>query len=82
MAGNVYFKTITVEFWFLGILILGTSCQMSAISPEPEMLELKGDLRVHDPVMIRQGDTFYVFSTGGRRRGGIIPIRCSRDLYN
>lgn len=46
------------------------------------MLELNGDLRVHDPVMIRQGDTFYVFSTGGRRRGGIIPIRCSRDLYN
>lgn len=46
------------------------------------MLELKGDLRVHDPVMIRQGNIFYVFSTDGRRRGGIIPIRCSKDLYN
>jgi arabinan endo-1,5-alpha-L-arabinosidase len=63
-------------------MILGTSCHTTTISPEPEMLELKGDLRVHDPVMIRQGDTFYVFSTGGRRRGGIIPIRCSKDLYN
>lgn len=46
------------------------------------MLELTGDLRVHDPAIIREGDTFYVFSTGGRRRGGIIPIRRSRDLYN
>jgi arabinan endo-1,5-alpha-L-arabinosidase len=25
---------------------------------------LKGDIRVHDPVMIRQGDTYYVFHTG------------------
>jgi arabinan endo-1,5-alpha-L-arabinosidase len=46
------------------------------------MLELKGDLQVHDPVMIRQGDTFYIFSTGVERRAGIIPIRCSKDLYS
>ena len=51
--------------------------------PNPEVLELEGNLRVHDPAVIRQADTFYVFSTGGRRRGpGIIPIRCSNDLYN
>lgn len=46
------------------------------------MLELQGDLRVHDPVMMRQGDTFYIFCTGGGRRSGIIPIRCSKDLHN
>lgn len=46
------------------------------------MLELSGDLRVHDPVMIRQGDTFYVFSTGGRPGSGIIYTRSSKDLYN
>jgi arabinan endo-1,5-alpha-L-arabinosidase len=46
------------------------------------MLDLDGDLRVHDPAIIRDGNTFYVFSTGGRRRGGIIPIRRSRDLYH
>ena len=82
MSGNVSIKTIALGKLFLGLLILGTSCQTSTVSPEPEMLELKGDLRVHDPAMIRQGDTFYVFSTGGGRRGGIIPIRRSRDLYN
>ena len=61
----------------LTILAGQLSCQ------SPEVLELQGDLRVHDPVIIREGDTYYVFSTGGgRRSGGIIPIRCSKDLYN
>jgi len=47
------------------------------------MLELTGDLRVHDPAIIRQDQTFYIFSTGqSRRDGGVIPIRCSQDLYN
>ncbi len=47
------------------------------------MLELKGDLRVHDPVIISEGDTLYVFSSGASPgRGGFIPIRCSKDLYN
>ncbi len=37
---------------------------------------LQDDIRaVHDPVMMRQGDTWYLFSTGSG-----IPIRCSEDL--
>lgn len=35
---------------------------------------LKGDLRVHDPVMIKEGDTYYIFSTG---KG--ISIKTSKD---
>lgn len=35
---------------------------------------LKGDIRVHDPVMIKQGNTYYVFHTG---RG--ISIKTSPD---
>lgn len=65
--------------------VLMTGCCTTANSSTqkvPKMLELQGDLRVHDPVMMRQGDTFYVFSTGGGRRRGIIPIRCSKDLHN
>jgi arabinan endo-1,5-alpha-L-arabinosidase len=47
----------------------------------PEMLQLEGDLeRVHDPVIIKHEDTYYLFSTGGRPGAGIIPIRCSNDL--
>ncbi len=38
--------------------------------------ELQGDIRyVHDPSIIKEGNTFYLFST----RGGI-SVRCSEDL--
>jgi arabinan endo-1,5-alpha-L-arabinosidase len=41
-------------------------------------LELTGKIkRVHDPVIIKEGDTYYVFCTG---RG--IPVRKSDDLLN
>jgi len=42
-----------------------------------------GDVHVHDPSLIRQGDTYYVFSTGdrtSRRSGGAIQMRSSTDL--
>ncbi len=36
---------------------------------------------VHDPVAIREGNTWHVFCTGGGRAGqGIIPVRTSKDL--
>ena len=68
----------------LGILAVVASCRSPsrATSPmAPEMLTLAGDLAVHDPVIIREHDTFYVFSTGNRR-AGVLPIRCSKDLYH
>ena len=59
-----------------------TASAPSRAAPDtPRMLELSGDLRTHDPVVIREGKTFYLFSTGGGwRRRGIIPIRSSPDL--
>jgi len=47
---------------------------------ESEVLELSGDLGVHDPVIIRKDDTYYVFCTGRARGWGIIPVRTSKDL--
>lgn len=42
----------------------------------PRHADLQGDIRhVHDPSVIREGDTFYLFST----RAGI-SVRCSTDL--
>jgi arabinan endo-1,5-alpha-L-arabinosidase len=36
---------------------------------------------VHDPAIIKDGDTWYLFSTvAGPERKGEIPIRCSKDL--
>lgn len=62
------------------LIALGTSCASLPGKPQPVMLELEGDLRVHDPVLIKEGDTYYLFCTGGRRRIGYTPIRCSKDL--
>jgi arabinan endo-1,5-alpha-L-arabinosidase len=45
------------------------------------MFRLSGQTRVHDPAIIRQGDTFYVFATGGRRGRGFVPILTSKDLH-
>lgn len=42
---------------------------------------LGGDFwRTHDPSIIKQGDTWYVFATGRAPDGGQIAIRCSHDL--
>jgi arabinan endo-1,5-alpha-L-arabinosidase len=44
----------------------------------PKQRELEGDIRqVHDPSIIKEGDTYYLFST----RAGI-AIRCSSDLIH
>ena len=38
---------------------------------------------VHDPSLIKDGDTWYLFGTGnGPNRKGELPIRCSRDLHH
>lgn len=73
---------IATWLWFLALLVLAATCSRLDILSKAEMLQLAGDLRVHDPAMIRQGNTFYLFSTGGRPGRGIINIRCSKDLHN
>ncbi len=50
-------------------------------APRQEMLTLEGDLGgVHDPVVIKERGTYYVFVTGGRQGQGIIPIKTSTDM--
>lgn len=56
---------------------------LGAARKQPEVLKLDGDVEgVHDPVVMKHKDTYYVFSTGGGPRGGIIPIRTSKDLLH
>jgi arabinan endo-1,5-alpha-L-arabinosidase len=46
----------------------------------PKTLTLQGDISpIHDPTMIRQGNTYYVFATN-RFNGKLLPIFCSQDL--
>jgi len=63
---------------------LAAALCVAAAAKDPEVLKLEGDVEgVHDPVIIRQKDTYYVFCTGGGRSGGgIIPIRTSKDLIH
>ena len=53
----------------------------TAAAPAQEVLALDGDVSpVHDPVVIKEGSTYYVFCTGGRAGQGVIPIRTSTNL--
>ena len=46
-----------------------------------EVLTLEGDVSpVHDPVVIKEKNTYYVFCTGGRTGQGVIPIRTSANM--
>ncbi|MBN2590262.1 MAG: family 43 glycosylhydrolase [Sedimentisphaerales bacterium] len=65
---------------FITIFVISGCSTIKPIT-NPEMLELHGQLGVHDPVIMREGNTYYIFSTG-RGRGGIIPIKVSKDLHN
>lgn len=53
-------------------LIIFSPCPVEA-----EYENLTGSYRVHDPVMTRQGDTYYVFYTGNQT-----PFRISTDKNN
>ena len=57
-------------------LALVVASSVWAQTPPLKTKELQGDIRqVHDPTVIKEGGTFYLFST----RAGI-AIRCSQDL--
>jgi arabinan endo-1,5-alpha-L-arabinosidase len=52
-------------------------------SQQPKAFDLQGDIAgAHDPSMIREGDTYYVFTTGKAPGGGQFAVRCSTDLTN
>ena len=48
---------------------------------QPHAYQLSGDVAgTHDPSIIREGNTWYVFATGKAPDGGQLAIRCSTDL--
>jgi arabinan endo-1,5-alpha-L-arabinosidase len=51
---------------------------------KPHVIKVEGDVEfTHDPSIIKEGDTWYLFSTAnGPDRGGELPIRCSQDLVH
>lgn len=50
-------------------------------SEQPKAYILSGDYPLaHDPSIAREGDTYYVFTTGASPDGGQLAVRCSTDL--
>lgn len=66
--------------WLVPLVLVGCGGAQAPAIPAPSAL--KGDVRVHDPSMFKQGNVYYVFSTGeeyGLNQGNI-QIRKSSDL--
>lgn len=71
------FKTL----FFLFVLVASGGAR-SVNAQEAQALDLTGDFwGTHDPSVIKEGDTWYVFATGRAQGGGQFQIRCSTDLH-
>ena len=66
------------------LLLVIISCARTARAPITAPNQFQGDVRVHDPSLIKQDETYYIFSTGDERglNQGNIQIRKSTDLAN
>jgi arabinan endo-1,5-alpha-L-arabinosidase len=65
------------------ISLVGTGCRTTAsaaATKEPRLLQLSGDLSVHDPCIIKENGTYYIYCTGGGWGRGVIPVHCSTNL--
>jgi arabinan endo-1,5-alpha-L-arabinosidase len=75
MAGRTAGRTGSKAPLFAFLLVLAAlgsaRAQTTAVNP------LKGDLGVHDPVMIKAGSTYYIFATGNG-----VQVKTSTDRIN
>src|SRR5258708_14689046 len=68
---------------FLLLTVCISSTLLSQAPTAPQVIAVSGDTEyVHDPSIIKDGDTWYLFGTAnGPHRNGELPIRCSPDLH-
>ncbi|HVW76357.1 MAG TPA: arabinan endo-1,5-alpha-L-arabinosidase [Alloacidobacterium sp.] len=63
---------------FLALFALALSL---AHAQQPQALNLSGDFwGTHDPSIMKEGNTWYVFATGKTPEGGQFQVRCSQNL--
>jgi arabinan endo-1,5-alpha-L-arabinosidase len=63
------------------VVVLASGAALLGARQAPRMLPVAGDVSpVHDPVLARHADAYYLFVTGGRNGRGVLPIRRSPDL--
>ncbi|WP_294256645.1 arabinan endo-1,5-alpha-L-arabinosidase [uncultured Sphingomonas sp.] len=66
----------------LALALLAAAGGATASAPRPAPLVLEGAIAgVHDPAILQDGDTYYLFATGhlGSKQG-LLPLRTSTDL--
>src|SRR5580765_1037989 len=66
------------------VFFLSATIAVAAQAPAiPGPIPVSGDTEfVHDPSLIKDGETWYLFSTStGPNQDGEIPLRCSKDLH-
>ena len=67
----------------LGIPALAATPPQAPLPPSPINAAMTGDIvPTHDPVMIKEGKTFYVYGTGSAKDGAHILSRTSTDLIH
>jgi arabinan endo-1,5-alpha-L-arabinosidase len=73
-----FLRKSALAAFFLSIFAVS----MSAPAQQPKAFDLSGDFwGTHDPSIMKDGNTWYVFATGKAKGGGQFQIRCSSDLH-
>lgn len=72
-----------LAFRFFAFLAIGVAFFAASQIDAQQVISVSGDVEyVHDPSLIKDGNTWYEFGTGsGPNHVGELPIRCSPDLH-
>ncbi len=72
---------VKLKSLFSPLALVLVSCALLARGEAPHAYTLSGDaIGAHDPSIIKEGKTWYVFATGKAPGGGQFAVRCSEDL--
>src|SRR6202050_1645868 len=79
---NLVTSVFLVSVFPLYVLTFLTLGAQTATAPA-QVIHVEGEVQgTHDPSIIQEGDTWYVFGTATEHpRDGELPIRCSHDLH-
>ena len=70
-----------IQTWKLFVLPLFALASSVSPAQKPHVYHLSGDVTAtHDPSIMKEGKTWYVFATGKAPGGGQFAVRCSDDL--
>jgi beta-xylosidase len=75
-------RTRSAKFLVIGVMLFSGAVAAGQGTPAPHIYHVEGDVEgVHDPAIIQQGCTWYLFGTATEKGPHAqLPIRCSNDL--